>query len=47
MAKNVQFLNGPPNENPTKKCPKSQMFGFQVFGIQMVTVYSFTFCKKS
>ena len=41
---NVWFLNGPPNhmirplENWTKKCLKSQMFGFQVFSFQMVTV---------
>ena len=26
-------------ENGTKKCLKSQMFGFQVFGIQMITVF--------
>ena len=44
MIKYVQFWNGPPNhvirqfENQTKNCPKSQMFGFQVLGVQMVTV---------
>ena len=27
-----------PFESQTKKCPKSQMFRFQVFGIKMVTV---------
>ena len=39
----VRFLKDPTNhdirpfENWTKKCMKSWMFGFQVFGIQMVT----------
>ena len=38
------IVNGPPNhvirpfENWTKKCLKRQMFGFQVFSIQMVNV---------
>ena len=27
-------------ENWTKKCPKSQIFVYQVFGIQIFTVYS-------
>ena len=41
---NVQYLNGPPNhvlrqfENRTKMCLKSQMFRFQMLGIQVVTV---------
>ena len=45
MVKNVWYLNGPPNHvirpftNQTKKCPENQMFGFQVFSIQMVTVF--------
>ena len=44
MVKNVWYSKGPPNnligpfENQKKKCPKSQMFRFQVFGIQVVTV---------
>ena len=44
MVKNVSFLEGPPNhvitpfENRTKMCLKSGMSGFQVLGIQMVTV---------
>ena len=43
-SKNLLFSNGQPNQvirlfgNQAKKCPKNQMFGFQVFGIQMVTV---------
>ena len=46
-TKNVRFSYGPldhlikPFDNRTKKCPKSQMFIFQVFGIQMV--FSFLF----
>ena len=49
MVQNVQYLKGPPNhmirpfENQTKKCLKSQMFGFQVFSIQMVTVIQLGF----
>ena len=27
-------------ENQTQKCPKRQMFGYRVFGIQMVTVFT-------
>ena len=44
MVQNVQFSKRPSNhvirpfENGTKKCPKSQIFGFQVFCNQMVTV---------
>ena len=41
MVNHVHFLNGPPNNHlktEQKKCSKSQMFRFQVFGIQMVTV---------
>ena len=42
MVKNVRFSNGllyhviRPFENQTKKCPKIQMYGFQVFRIQMI-----------
>ena len=43
-SKSVQLSNGLVfewwSENGTKKCPKSQMFGFQVFDIQIVTVIS-------
>ena len=45
MVQNVRYLYGLPNHmirlfgNRTKKGLKSQMFGYQVFGIQMVTVY--------
>ena len=48
MVQNVRNSNGPPNhvirpfDNQTKKCPKSQMLGFQVFDVQMVTVFSIT-----
>ena len=41
-SKMSSFLDGHvigPFENRTKKCLKSQMFGFQVFGIQMVTIH--------
>ena len=37
-GKNVYFSNGQTIWKPDKKCLKSQMFGFQVFGIQMGTV---------
>ena len=35
------FLNGPPNQvsDHLKTVQKNQMFGFQVLGIQIVTVY--------
>ena len=44
MVYNVWYLDGLPNqvikpfEKGQQKCLKSQMFGFWVFGIQMVTV---------
>ena len=44
MVENVQILNDlanhaiKPFENQSKKCLKSQIFRFQVFGIEMVTV---------
>ena len=45
-TKNFWFFNGlsdhvdRPFENQTKKvCPKSQLFEFQMLGIQMVTVF--------
>ena len=37
-GQNVWYLNGSLKSDVTKKCLKSQMFGFQVFSIQMVTV---------
>ena len=39
-GKNVRFSNGTPNhlKTQTKKCPKSQMFRFQVISILMVAV---------
>ena len=48
MVKKDRLFNGPPNYlirlfESRKKCWKSQMFGFQVFGMQMVTVYAITF----
>ena len=47
VVQNVWFSNGlsnhmiKPFENRTKKCPKCKIFIFQVFIIQMVTVYLF------
>ena len=44
---NYPYSNGLPNqvirpfENRARNHPKSEMFGFQVFGIQMVTVVQF------